>query len=210
MLTFLSQALTHNRQVGAVLPSSAFLAREITRPLREHRGPRRILEVGPGTGAFTRRILADLDHQDSFHLVEINPAFARSLAQRYLVPYRRAHPHTEVVLHHGAIEDIQLPGDFDFIVCGLPFTNFESAKVRVVFRKMLDLLARNGELAYFEYSGPREVQLLFRGKQSRRRLRRVRAHEQWLYRRHQGSRTFVPVNLLPAFVVRLRADSSRP
>ena len=40
-----------DQTTGAILPSSRGLARAMTRPMRQAKGPRRILEVGPGTGA---------------------------------------------------------------------------------------------------------------------------------------------------------------
>src|ERR1043166_4551462 len=45
---------------GSVLPSSRALARALTRPMRACPTPRRVLEVGPGTGAVTREIVRTL------------------------------------------------------------------------------------------------------------------------------------------------------
>ncbi len=38
---------------GSILPSSRSLARALTRPMRQAKTPRRILEVGPGTARTT-------------------------------------------------------------------------------------------------------------------------------------------------------------
>ena len=57
MLTFTRQILRNYQHTGAIAPSSIWLARTMTAPLRHHAGPKRVLEVGPGTGAFTREML---------------------------------------------------------------------------------------------------------------------------------------------------------
>ena len=57
MLDFLTEAVRNFRHTGAVWPSSPILARAMTRSIAEVEGPRRILEVGPGTGPFTKAIL---------------------------------------------------------------------------------------------------------------------------------------------------------
>ena len=102
----------------------------MTRSLRDRNEPRRILEVGPGTGPFTKVILNNLRPQDEFHIVEINPAFCAQLEQNMLGPYRAANPNTQVSLHEGPIQSARLEPGFHHIVCGLPFNNFPPRLVR--------------------------------------------------------------------------------
>src|SRR2546421_5235011 len=74
---------------GAVLPSGRGLARALTHFVRgETNGspaaidstkPRRILEVGPGTGAVTVQIIADMRINDRLVLVQRNQEFVRHL-----------------------------------------------------------------------------------------------------------------------------------
>ncbi len=124
MLAFLSQSVTRFKHTGAIAPSGGRLAREMTRTIREHEGPRRILEVGPGTGPFTRKILEELRPGDTLDIVEINPFFCRTIEQRLLAPFRHRHPSIPVMLHESPIESAGLTGPYDHIVCGLPFNNF--------------------------------------------------------------------------------------
>ena len=150
MLKFLTQSITRFRHTGAIWPSGDALAREMTRTFREHDGPRRILEVGPGTGAFTRHILKELREHDEFDIVEINPAFCEQIERRLLQPFRRRNPGIPVRLHQSPIESADLGTAYDHIVCGLPFNNFEPSLVRQIFRQMLELLDADGDLVYFE------------------------------------------------------------
>jgi phospholipid N-methyltransferase len=180
----------------------------MTRPLQEAAGPKRLLEVGAGTGAFTRRILAALAEGDELHIVELNPSFCRRLESNLVTPFRRDHPRIGIHLHCGPIQTVALDGRFDFIVCGLPFNNFPTTVVRSVFKRLLDLLAEGGHLAYFEYAGVRRLAVPLAGPRQRRRLRRLRAIGQILHRRHAGRRELVMVNVPPAYAVHLSAPKA--
>src|SRR5882672_2514122 len=71
---------------GAILPSGPALAAALCRHVREgsgsQKGGRRILEVGPGTGAVTRHILRALQADDELELVERNAEFVACMKDR--------------------------------------------------------------------------------------------------------------------------------
>lgn len=75
MVTFFIEGLKHLYQVGTVFPSSPWFARAMTQSVRRDRSPKRILEIGPGTGGMTRLLLSSLNDGDEFHIVERNPVF---------------------------------------------------------------------------------------------------------------------------------------
>ncbi|HET9784113.1 MAG TPA: hypothetical protein VFP94_04030, partial [Terriglobales bacterium] len=66
---FYEQFRHHFQATGAIAPSGAFLARAMTAPIARAchsvRSRLRVLEVGPGTGVFTRAILQQLRPGDS-------------------------------------------------------------------------------------------------------------------------------------------------
>ncbi len=204
MLTFVGQVFKNYYTTGAIAPSSAFLARAMTRAAKRHAGPKRVLEVGPGTGAFTRPILRGLHPGDEFHIVEINPVFCRKLEKDVLESFRREHPDIRIVLHNQPIEEAELGGEFDYIVCGLPFNLFPLADCRRIFRRMLSLLKEDGELSYFEYLGMKAVRMPWIGERGRRGLRRRMALTKMLDRRYEGKRHTVLTNLPPARSFHLR------
>jgi phosphatidylethanolamine/phosphatidyl-N-methylethanolamine N-methyltransferase len=78
---FLRTWLTRPMRTGAVAPSSNALARLITRDIEADGGP--VIELGPGTGAFTRCILAKGLPECDLTLVENSPNFTALLRQRY-------------------------------------------------------------------------------------------------------------------------------
>ena len=81
---FFREFRTNYHTTGAILPSGRSLARALARFVAEQpAGPRRILEVGPGTGAVTSRIVAALGPEDQLDLVELNDRFVERLRDRF-------------------------------------------------------------------------------------------------------------------------------
>lgn len=209
LLVFLRQALREYSTLGAVAPSSRALARTMTASLHAAaenggQGPKRVLEVGPGTGSFTREVLRALRAGDELHVVERAESFCDTLERDLLAPYRAEHPEIAVTLHPATIEDSGVAGRFDFIVCGLPFNSFPLPLVRSIFRQLFDLLAPGGELVYFEYLGMSACKRPFLGRDGRANLRRRAVFARVMVRRHRGRRALVLRNLPPARVVSLR------
>lgn len=86
MLSFVRQAMRDLKNTGAMWPSGPQLAKVMTRSLRLADGPKRLLEVGPGTGAFTKAALKELRPGDEFVIVELSVAFCAELEKRLLRP----------------------------------------------------------------------------------------------------------------------------
>ncbi|PZU69130.1 MAG: phospholipid methyltransferase [Sphingobium sp.] len=86
-LDFLAAWVKKPRQTASVVPSSRYLARLMVADIDPQGG--RVLELGGGTGVFTRAILETGLAADMLEVVEINPAFARGL--------RRHFPHVSIL-----------------------------------------------------------------------------------------------------------------
>lgn len=166
----------------------------------------RILEVGPGTGAVTKHILANLQEGDSFHIVELNTEFCLHLEQHLLEPFRTTNSGSgiEVVLHNTPIEEASLEGKFDTIICGLPFNNFPIGLVQHLFDVMFGLLSSDGELVYFEYLGMRWLKRVF-GLPAMRKDTKLRTTDiQSRFEKQQGCQCAVWRNIPSCRVVRLK------
>ena len=210
MFRFVREAFRDIRHTGSVWPSSPALAKAMTRGMMAMRGERRILEVGPGTGPFTERILKHLRKGDRFDIVEMNPTFCRDLERRLLKGFRHQRSDIDVVLHQAAIQDADLPGEYDLVVCGLPFNNFPPTLVRSIFRRMMRLLRDGGELAYFEYAGVRKIKAPLVGERGRQRLKGIAYVGESLRRRFDGRQELVLGNLPPALATRLCKGAGAP
>src|SRR6516162_10780140 len=109
---------------GSVMPSSRALARALTRPMRACPSPRRVLEVGPGTGAVTREIVRTLRPGDRLDIVEINASFVEVIRRRFEeeLDFRRKTLQTRVI--HSAIQDVEGRAVYDVMISGIPLNNF--------------------------------------------------------------------------------------
>jgi phospholipid N-methyltransferase len=202
--TFLRESRRHFHTTGALLPSSRFLARALASPLAESTGPRRILEVGPGTGSVTRAILDHLSGGDRLDAVELNRQFVERL-HLHLAHDPRFAPHRERVrVIHAAVEE--LPGEavYDHIVSGLPLNNFPTWQVRQIFGAYRRLLKPGGVLSYFEYVLIRQLKTPFVSRSERRRLYRVGRIVGRYIRSYQVRREQVLMNVPPAVVRHLQ------
>ena len=182
---FFSQFRTQYFTTGSILPSSRALGRALVSAARKAASPRRILEVGPGTGAVTAEILRVLRPGDRLDIVEINPHFVQLLERRFREEPAFARHRDQVRLLHRPLQ--QVPGEavYDFMISGLPLNNFPVALVREIFAGYERLLKPEGVLSYFEYLGIRNLKMLLVSKKERRRLhvltrmleRRIRTYQ---------------------------------
>ena len=69
------------RKVGAIAPSGPSLARAITAEISEATGP--VLELGPGTGVFTRALVAKGVPEEKLTLLENDARFAGMLRAKF-------------------------------------------------------------------------------------------------------------------------------
>src|SRR5258708_27678080 len=203
---FFRQYRRRFQTTGAVAPSSRFLARALARPFEQHPGKARVLEVGPGTGAVTRRLVKLINPDDRFDLVELNETFVGVLRRRFAddPEFRRVADRTAV--HQCAIEDFQYDAPYDYIVCGLPFNNFPPDLVRRIFGVFFELLAPGGVLSYFEYMYMRPLRKAVSNRAGRERLGELETVLQEYLGKHRFRRDWVFVNVPPAWVQHLRRD----
>jgi phospholipid N-methyltransferase len=201
---FFRQYRRRFQTTGAVAPSSRFLARALAKPLERHAGACRVLEVGPGTGAVTRRIVRFIKPADRFDLVELNETFVNVLKQRFAEePDFRAVAERSAV-HQCPIQEFRSEAPYQFIVCGLPFNNFPPELVREIFGAVFELLAPGGVLSYFEYMYMRPLRKAVSNRAGRERLGALEGVLHDYLGRYRFRRDWVFVNFPPAWVQHLR------
>lgn len=201
---FFRQYLRRFETTGAIAPSSRFLARALTRPLRERSDPVRVLEVGPGTGAVTRDIVRCIKPGDRFDLVEINERFAARLKERFAADshYRQVADRAEV--HVCPLQEFSPAGPYDVIISGLPFNNFPAALVDELLELCLGMLNPGGTLSFFEYMYVRPVRRIISPSHEKTRLAEIERILQERFSRHRFHTDWVFVNVPPAWVQHLR------
>ncbi|MGD0896795.1 MAG: methyltransferase domain-containing protein [Thermoguttaceae bacterium] len=194
------------RTTGAVLPSGRRLARALARFVRQRdgTGPRRILEVGPGTGAVTREIIAAMGPEDRLDLVELNDRFVACLGERFKSdPFFASVADRSRVLHC-PVEHLPPDGSYGVIVSGLPLNNFGVNEVRRILDALKLLAAAGGTLSFFEYVALRRLKGMLSGPAERGRLRGIGRVLGDLLKSRQVQRDGIWANVPPAWVHHVR------
>lgn len=197
---------------GAVLPSGRGLSLALASFVRHNENgslakPRRILEVGPGTGAVTAQIARDMRPDDQMTLVERNEEFVGHLRNQLdsLDVFQTARDRIHLV--HSSVEDVPEDEPYDLIISGLPLNNFSIELVDRLLAKLQKLLAPGGVLSFFEYVAIRRAKAMVCSRSDRERLRGIERVLQDVLGKHEIRRDLVLANVPPAWVhhVRLRA-----
>jgi phospholipid N-methyltransferase len=189
---------------GAVLPSGRGLARALAHYVAEPGPPRRILEVGPGTGAVTAELVRVLGPEDRLDLVELNDRFVDRLNERFAKePSFQKVADRCRVLHQG-VETLPVDQPYDLIVSGLPLNNFTIPLVEQILASLRQLLRPDGTLSFFEYIAIRHAKAIVSPKADRERLRGITKILNGILEPHEIRRDWVWLNVLPAWVHHVR------
>ncbi len=189
---------------GSVLPSSRFLGRALARYVGVDDQPRRVLEVGPGTGAVTAQIVRRLGDCDTFDLVELNDEFVRRLNARFASEacFRRVAPRCRVL--HQRIEALTSGEPYDVIVSGLPLNNFSVADVEHILDVLMHLLRPGGTLSFFEYLAIRRARAVVSSGEEKARLQGIGRALSKVLEPHEFRYDWVWPNVPPAVVHHVR------
>ncbi len=203
---------------GALLPSSPLLARALSRYVGvapaytedddgPRSGPRRILEVGPGTGAVTRSIVKRMGQTDQLELVELNDRFVERLRRGFENDPLLNTVSDRATVHHKKIQDVEQHDHYDVIVSGLPLNNFSVEDVAAILDKFKQLLKKpGGTLSFFEYIAVRPLRSVIAGRAERQRLRDVGRALSDVFRDFEIRRQRIWINIPPAWVHHVRFD----
>ena len=146
-LTFLREFVRNPFTVAAITPSSRVLADLVTATV-PHTGAPLVVELGPGTGAFTAAIQRRLAGRGWHLAIEINGRFAERLAARYVgldVAVADACGLSDILAERGH-------GQADAIVSGLPWAAFAADRQDDLLDAVVGGLASHGAFTTFAYS----------------------------------------------------------
>lgn len=147
-IAFFKGFLRNPKEVGSVIPSSRFLTRRVLACGRVHEA-RVIIELGPGTGVFTREILRRMPKDGVLVAVEINPEFVSVL--------RRTCPDPRLVIYEGSSADLEKAlaeageEQADLVVSGVPFSTMERGAGRRTLEAAKRVLSSRGRFVAYQF-----------------------------------------------------------
>lgn len=132
------------RKVGAIAPSGPSLAKAITAQISASSGA--VLELGPGTGVFTRAMVAKGVPEEKLTLLENDARFAAALRSRF--PAARVISGCATAL--GELPPLDNDG-IGAVVSGLPLLSMNPDTVRRILEGVFVHLQPGGAVYQFTY-----------------------------------------------------------
>lgn len=146
---FLKQFLKDKKTIGAVSPSSRFLAKKMLDNIDFSK--KVFVELGPGTGVFTRKIVERIAPDATLFVFELHVPFYEKLKEEFSQEKR-------VVLINDSAEKIK---DYlkkhhfeyaDAVLSSLPLANFNAELTDSILKNIYESLRQGGEYRQFQYS----------------------------------------------------------
>lgn len=181
-LVFLRRFIAEPGRVGSIIPSSRFLGARMLKSVNWD-ATDVILELGPGTGAFTHAIYQNLRPDTHYMLVERDSQFRSMLHSRFPDVSIRE----EATRLREYLDELNLV-QADVIISGLPFANFPQELRTDILNEVQSVLKPGGLFITFQYSLQLQAEL--------------QARFPWV------ETSFTPLNIPPAFIYTCRNGQS--
>jgi len=148
--SFIKQYMSKPRTVGAIWPSSKYLAKKMVADI-DFENAKYIVEYGPGTGVFTDAIIQSRSPDTLVLLIENNQEFYHQLMEKY------KHK-SNLYIECGSAADIEIYLKkysipyVDNIVSGLPFASLPHEVSTEILTNTMKHLSPNGKFITFQYT----------------------------------------------------------
>lgn len=106
-----------------------------------------VVELGPGTGAITEKIMDKISQNCTFFALEINPAFVKIVEKKYpqAVVYSDSAVNIKKYLEKHKIQQC------DTIISSLPWTFFDQQTQSEIFGSVYNSLSSGGKMITYSY-----------------------------------------------------------
>ncbi|WP_348519818.1 rRNA adenine N-6-methyltransferase family protein [Bacillus sp. 165] len=149
-MTFFLQYLFYPRKIGAVLPSSDYLAEKMVNTV-DFQSAKYIVEYGAGTGVFTDKIIKYRKPDTIVMLFESNNVLYEMLKDKYK-------SENNIITINDTAENIDNYAKkygflyIDYVISGLPFASLPKIVSNVILNKTRKLLKNGGTFITFQYT----------------------------------------------------------
>lgn len=150
ILSFLKQYITKPRTVGAILPSSKYLASRMIENI-DFNTARYIVEYGPGTGVFSEKMIKRRNRETIMLLFESNEDFYTMLKEKY-----KSEPNVYIINDSAEyvgkyLKKYGVPY-IDYIISGLPFASLPNDVSSNILKETQKYLNEDGKFITFQYT----------------------------------------------------------
>ncbi len=146
MLEFIKQSILHPVETGAIYPSSKNLADLITNTTNLS-NCNSVVELGPGTGVFTKKILNKIPEKCSFFTLETNPNFTNLIRKNY----PQVKIYQDSAINIGKYLKKNKIKKCDAIISSLPWTTFSKGDTLKLLNSIDRSLKPKGEFLTYAY-----------------------------------------------------------
>jgi phospholipid N-methyltransferase len=146
MYLFFKQAILNFKQTGALCTSSRFLSEKMTLPLLLIKKPTKIIELGPGNGIITKKILDALGENCELFVFELNPVFCEEL--------HKINDHRLTIINDCASNILKYTKaeSIDFIISSLPLAQINLDTKTTILKQINKALLLDGSYIQYQYS----------------------------------------------------------
>jgi phospholipid N-methyltransferase len=150
MKLFAKEVVNSIKHIGAIAPSSKYLANNIIKQLNFAEN-QIILEFGCGNGAITKQVLKQMPSSSRLISLEINDPFLKHCKDRFKVynnfeVYKHSAIEFDLLLKELGIEKV------DYLISSLPLAILPKADLETLFEKIPLYLINNGSFVQYQYS----------------------------------------------------------
>jgi phospholipid N-methyltransferase len=132
--------------IGTVIPSSRKLAKAMTSDIGIEKA-RTVVEIGPGSGVFTARILELISLETKYFLVELNSRMYKHLAEKFpnVKIYNESAENLAEILKREGVASV------DVVVSGLPWASFPPELQHKLLDAIYGSLSEGGIFTTYAY-----------------------------------------------------------
>lgn len=146
---FLKQFWQEKKMVGAMSPSSRYLAHKMLKNI-DFKKAKVLVELGPGTGVFTKKILAAMNPDAKLLVFELNDNFYNNLKEE-ISDERMTLIHDSAEFIQKYLKESELLYT-DYVISSLPLANFPNKVKSNILNASYDSLKNQGKYIQFQYS----------------------------------------------------------
>lgn len=155
--SFFQRFWKEKKMVGAISPSSPFLTNKMLENI-DFEKAKVFVEIGPGTGVFTKKVISRIKSDCIFLVFELNPEFYHEL-QSTIKDSRVVFIHASAEKLEDYLKQYNL-SKVDVIISSLPLSNFYTRFTLKLLRTFHACLSDTGKFIQFQYSLKQKKELM--------------------------------------------------